>query len=114
MQRLTPERNQEFIEIEDFDVTTDTKFINDKLVPYFRDLFRDLALRCHQTSGGEKKIDKVTFTEYCLAPGIINDRLFIMFEDTPDNCITEKSFIDNFVKIFMSDVDTKMRLTFNM
>lgn len=34
-----------FIKVEDFDATTDTKFIKEALVPYFRDLFRDLSLR---------------------------------------------------------------------
>lgn len=28
--------------------------------------------------------------------------------------VTEQSFIENFTKIFMGDLDTKMRFTFNM
>lgn len=47
--------------VEDFDHETDNKFIKESLVPYFRDLFRDLALRCMTPQGQDKKLDKVTF-----------------------------------------------------
>ena len=83
-------------------------------MPYFKDLFRDLALRSQSSQTGDKKIDKVTFLEYCSLPGIISDRLFSMFTDVDNTYINENSFISNFIKIFISNIETKMRLTFNM
>ncbi len=62
----------------------------------------------------EKKLDKVTFIEYCNLPGIINDRFFKMFDVNNDGLITEASFIQNMTKVFISDLDTRMRLTYNM
>lgn len=64
--------------------------------------------------GIERKIDKVTFIQYCQLPGIINDRLFNIFDTHKDGFITESAFINNFISVFMSDLDTKLRLTFNM
>ena len=42
------------MEVEDFDVNTDTKFVNEKLVPYFVDLFKDLSLRSSSANQTEK------------------------------------------------------------
>lgn len=84
-------------------------------MPYFKDLFRDLTLRCLSPNAiQEKKLDKVTFVEYCNLPGIINDRFFYMFDTAKDGLISETSFINNLIKVFMSDLETRLRLTFNM
>jgi hypothetical protein len=37
-----------------------------------------------------------------------------MFDLNGDSLITEQSFIQNMTKVFISDLDTRMRLTFNM
>jgi len=62
-------RENSTIVIEDFDTQEDTKFIKDALIPYFKDLFRDLSLRTMVTpaagASSTKGIDKVTFFEYC-------------------------------------------------
>ena len=42
------------------------------------------------------------------------ERFFKLFEITYEGFITESSFIKNICKVFMSDLDTKMRMTFNM
>jgi hypothetical protein len=84
-----------YIQVEDFDAHGgDSKFIKDYLQPYFKDLYKDLILRClSNTAIQEKKLDKVTFIEYCNLPGIINDRFFTMFDINQDGLITELSFI---------------------
>lgn len=54
--------------LEEFDDLNDTKFIKDALQPYFKDMFKDLAMRTMGTKTGgssEKKLDRVVFTEYC-------------------------------------------------
>jgi hypothetical protein len=62
MQRLSATNSpSNQILVEDFDHETDNKFVKDSLIPYFRNLFKDLALRCMAPTGNERKIDKVTF-----------------------------------------------------
>ena len=89
--------------------------INDALIPYFKDVYRDLILRnvSHQTDKKKNPgIDQITLIEYCHLPGILSDRIAKLFCDMPEDQISEKSFIDNFIKIFISDFDTKMKFTF--
>ena len=69
------ERAQDLIHVEDFDESVDTIFVQKHLNPYLHDLFKDLLMR----STKDDVIDKVTFIEYTKLPGIINDRLHIMF-----------------------------------
>ena len=103
------------IKVMDYDESNDSRFVQEFLTPYLRDLFRDLSLRSHQLDAvQQKKLDKVVFIEYCNLPGIINDRLFQMFDTNRDGLISESSFINNLVKILISDLDTRLRITFNM
>ena len=112
----------------------DADFITQKLEPYFNDLYKDLLLRSNQ----DNYIDKVNFTEYLSLPGIINDRLHIMFSEAhwkkihgkpsepqiapPSNdskakvedFVTKVSFIKNFTTVFIGDLDAKMKFTFDM
>lgn len=74
-------------------------------------------MRCltNSTSSKEKKIDKVTFLEYCQLPGVIGDRLFKLCEEKgTEGFVNETDFTSIFTKIFVSDFDSKMKLTFNM
>jgi len=64
----------------------DTMFVENLLKPYLSDLYKDLLMR----SNKEDVIDKVTFIEYTKLPGIINDRLHIMFS-TESKKSTSKS-----------------------
>jgi hypothetical protein len=63
--------------VEDFDPSIDNDFIKKKLTPYLTDLYKDLLMRSNQPDN----IDKVTFIEYTKLPGIINDRLHVMFSE---------------------------------
>lgn len=156
--------DDDVLHIEDYFAETDSKFVEQILTPYLRDLYKDLLIRSNQS----ENIDKVTFIEYTKLPGIINDRLHYMFsaqnkdnltgsasrksepssanspglkgntpqslkegsspsvpKKTPINYknpkahtaneyVTEQSFVDNFTKIFIGDLDTKMKFTFKM
>jgi Ca2+-binding EF-hand superfamily protein len=105
------------------------KFVNEHFVPYLKALYSDLLMR----SSNPNHLDKVTFIEYTKLPGIINDRLHFMFSNfksqniSPDTSpkaklqtqkkedfVTESSFIKNFVKLFIGDLDSKMHFTFEM
>ena len=79
--KLNPEptndhqESSDMLQIEDYDVNSDPIFVNEHLVPYLRDLYKDLMMR----SSNPNNLDKVTFIEYTKMPGIINDRLHYMF-----------------------------------
>lgn len=75
--RLNIQSNDEQIMVEDFDPSIDNDFIKKKLTPYLTDLYKDLLMRSNQPDN----IDKVTFIEYTKLPGIINDRLHVMFSE---------------------------------
>ena len=60
------------------------------MIPYFRDLFSDLANRTQKVAAkgideniqmNNKVIDKTTFFDYCQLPGIICDRVFNLMAD---------------------------------
>jgi hypothetical protein len=106
---------QEYIQVEDYDEQLDGKFVRELMVPYMRDLYKDLALRSLAPAAiKEKKLDKVTFIKYCNLPGIICERLLKVFDSNNDGMITEASFIQNLTKIFISDLETRLQFTFNM
>ena len=110
---LARSNTADFIQVEDYDASTDQKFVTNSLVPYFKDLYKDLHLRCQKPSEGEKHIDKVTFVEYCQLPGIIGDRFFQIFNPSKEG-ITENQFVSFLTLIYVSEIDTKMRVTFRM
>lgn len=65
------QKEEDVLHIEDFYAESDSKFVEQELEPYLRDLYKDLLIRSNQV----ENIDKVTFIEYTKLPGIINDRL---------------------------------------
>ena len=86
--------------------------------PYFRDIFNDVAMRSHSPNKVEQNtkpyIDNVAFFEFTKLPGIICDRFFSTFERNRDGFITEESFINGFLKVFLSSLDEKMNITYDM
>ena len=133
-----PHMSEDVLHLEDYDANIDAEFIKQHLRPYLADLYKDLLMRSNQADN----IDKVTFIEYTKLPGIINDRLHVMFSENhnkqqqdkgsspttlspnmtkkgleakkKEDFVTEASFIKNFTTIFMGDLDQKMRFTFEM
>lgn len=65
------------LHVEDYDANIDADFIREQLTPYLSDLYKDLLMRSNQPD----HIDKVTFIEYTKLPGIINDRVHVMFSE---------------------------------
>ena len=120
------------------DANIDADFIREQLTPYLSDLYKDLLMRSNQAD----HIDKVTFIEYTKLPGIINDRVHVMFSENyfkqqnsmspqtspmsqsntkkglelkkKEEFVSEKSFIKNFTLIFIGDLDQKMKFTFDL
>ena len=60
-------------------------------------------------------VDNVSFFEYTKLPGIICDRFFGYFKRTKTtNLIVESAFVQGFLDVYLSDLKTKMDLTFKM
>lgn len=100
--------------VEDFDSDWDQKFLNEAVKPYFKTLFEDIAMRTKKVSKNCNTIEDVAFYEYSKLPGIINDRFFSTFEKTENNSIDMKSFIEGLTCVYLSSLDDKLHLTFNM
>ena len=65
--------------IEDFNEATDAGLTRDCLVPYLRDLYSDLIIRCIQPRAVKAQmLDKITFLQFTCLPGIVAERLFTM------------------------------------
>ena len=108
---------EDVIHIEDFDESKEKDFIDTVAKPYFGGIFSDIAMRRHspkKTDNEYEFIDKVAFFEYTNLPGIINDRFYSLFERTKDEHIYKQAFVNGFLKVFLSSVDSKMNLTFKM
>lgn len=98
-----------YISVEDFNEECDRKFITEYLNPYFKDLYNDLILRCVTPEAiTERKLDKIIFLEYFNLPGILNDRLQKMFDTNKDELVTETSFIGNLIRIFASNLHSRL------
>lgn len=112
----------EFLHIEEFDKEKDSAFVQDQLIPYFSDLYKDLMVR----SANNKHLDVVAFTEYTKLPGIINERIRHMFtkgngkleiknsKNVKDEMVPLSVFIKNMCLIFIGDLESRMKFTFDM
>jgi len=104
--------------IEDYDDKIDADFMTQIARPYFRDIFNDVAMRSHSPKKIEQQpaayIDNVAFFEFTKLPGIICDRFFSTFERNRDGFILEESFVTGFLRVFLSSLDDKMNITYDM
>jgi len=80
-------------------------------LPYFTEIYKDLAER---STDKQKGISKVTFFDYIELPGIIAERLFALFDENKDAYIDLNEFVSGMFKIYVSDMNTKLRLVFDI
>lgn len=59
-------------------------------------------------------MDHPTFNEFFKLPGIINDRFYKLMINKETKVINQHSFIATLTKIFMSKLETRMKVTFDM
>ena len=101
--------------VEDFNDQCDPQFLHDVARPYFKDIFADVAMRSHSpTKQQATYVDNVAFFEFTKLPGIICDRFFSTFERTKEGFILEESFIEGFIRVYLSSLEDKMQLTYDM
>ena len=78
--------------IKDFQIKDLTTFSQ-----YLLEIWRDLARRSTDQSRG---IEKLTFSNYYELPGIINDRLFSVFDKNKNGYLDPKEFIEGMTLLF--------------
>lgn len=97
--------------IHDFSSIESETFKKEIVIPYFKDIYRDLASRSDKKSSG---INKVTIIDYCQLPGILAERFFSLLDDNNDNYIDLKEFVYVLFKIYYSDFDEQVKLVFDI
>ncbi len=108
----------QLIYVEDLTPTMDSELAKSVLTPYLQSVHSDLCLRSAPPAKGQinsKSIDKVTFVEYINLPGVLSDRfLALATQGSADQRVSEESFVSLLLRTFSSNLDTKMKLAFDM
>jgi hypothetical protein len=78
--------------------------------PYFSDLFQDLSKR----DGDGDKLSRSTWLEYCNLSGMLSERLYSLMDPKAKGYISKANFLSGMDFIFMSDLETKLKTTFQM
>jgi Ca2+-binding EF-hand superfamily protein len=99
------------LEIPDFSEFESEHFKKEILLPYFKDIFRDLSSRSDNKKAG---INKVTIIDYCQLPGILAERFFSLLDDNKDEYIDLKEFVQVLHKIYYSKFEDQVKLVFNI
>jgi len=97
--------------IPDFSEIECENFKKKMIIPYFKDIYRDLASRSDNKSAG---INKVTIIDYCNLPGILAERFFSLLDDNKDEYIDMKEFIYVLFRIYYSTFDEQVKLVFEI
>lgn len=61
-----------------------------------------------------KGINRVTMLNYANLPGIIGERFFAVLDLSKSDYIDLREFVHGFFKVYYSNLDTKMKLSFDM
>ncbi|CAI2385119.1 unnamed protein product [Moneuplotes crassus] len=101
----------ERLTIPDFSEIESEQFKREAVVPYFRDIYKDLASRSDNKAAG---INKVTIIEYCHFPGVLADRFFSLLDDNKDEYIDVQEFIYVLFQIYYSQFDEQVKLVFEI
>jgi Ca2+-binding EF-hand superfamily protein len=97
--------------IPDFSEIESEQFKKDIVIPYFKDIFKDLASRSDKKSAG---INKVTIIDYCQLPGILAERFFSLLDANNDEYIDLREFVYILFKIYYSNFDNQVKLVFDI
>ena len=70
---------------------------------YLAQIWRDLAKRSNEKKKG---INKISFSKYYELPGLINERLFQVFDRDKNGYLDGKEFINGMIKLFTESFRT--------
>jgi len=99
------------IELAEDSIVLNEEFKKNVAIPYFKDIYRDLVT---QSDNKNKGINKITILQYSCLPGIIGERLFAVLDLKGQGYVDLKEFVHGFFKIYYSNLDTKLKLAFDL
>lgn len=99
------------IELVDEKILQNETFKKNVAIPYFKDIFKDLVAQSDDKSKG---VNRVTMLNYSALPGVLGDRFFGVLDLSKTEYIDLREFVHGFFKVYYSNLETKMKLTFDM
>lgn len=79
------------------------------VLPYFKDIYKDLASRSENPTKG---IEKFTLLQYCELPGVYGDRFFSILDTDGSGFVELKEFMVGLFRVYCSDFETNLKLAF--
>lgn len=104
-------QNGDRIELVDDKILNNEEFKKNVAIPYFKDIFKDLVA---QSDDKNKGINKVTLLTYTNLPGIIGERFFAVLDLSKTDYIDLREFVHGFFKVYYSNLETKIKLSFDV
>jgi len=104
-------QNGDRIELVDDKILNNEEFKKNVAIPYFKDIFKDLVA---QSDDKNKGVNKVTFLTYANLPGIIGERFFAVLDLSKNDYVDLREFVHGFFKVYYSNLETKLKLSFDM
>ena len=99
------------IELIDEALLSNEDFKKTVAIPYFKDIYKDLVGQSDDKSTGVNKVALLTYTDL---PGVIGDRFFAVLDLSKNEYVDLREFIHGFFKVYYSDLDTKIKLSFDI
>mmetsp|Transcript_20571 Transcript_20571/g.22930 ORF Transcript_20571/g.22930 Transcript_20571/m.22930 type:complete len:783 (+) Transcript_20571:2-2350(+) len=97
--------------IPDFSEIESDEFKKEVVIPYFKDIYKDLVSRSDKKSSG---INKVTIIDYCQLPGILAERFFALLDANSDEYIDLREFVYILFKVYYSSFEAQVKLVFDI
>ena len=97
--------------IPDFSEFESEEFKKEIAIPYFKDIYKDLASQSDKKSAG---INKVTIMSYSQLPGILAERFYSLLDANNDEYIDLREFVYILFKIYYSNFEAQVKLVFDI
>jgi hypothetical protein len=105
--------DQEFdkLEIVEAFVIDNEDFKKNVVIPYFKDIYKDLVQRSDDKNKG---INRIAMMEYANLPGILFDRFFAIVDTQGTGYADIRSFLVALCKIYYSNIEAKIKFAFDI
>ena len=80
-------------------------------IPYFKDIYKDLVAQSDDKNKGINKVTRLTYTNL---PCIIGERFVSVLDLSKTDYIDLREFVHGFFKVYYSNLETKIKLSFDM
>lgn len=111
MESGSPRLDEDKLVVPNFSEFESEKFKKEVAIPYFKDIYKDLASRSDKKNSG---INKITIIDYCRLPGILGERFFALLDANQDEYIDLREFVYILFKVYYSNFDAQVKLIFDI